>query len=268
MNLPTGYTYHPSCDYLGVGFSAGSTSTSPTGQGTYYIADGFLTRHTSQGMWQSYWLDVLSPDPDVPPHGGLRTVDIIAPGGTSGVLGSIAAIYGNDLQAAPGGVDSNGQYLGIGADGSGSEYAIWETSFEVAATTTFQFEYTWSPAGATEAGGAENELFGGALIGTLMGANFFVDTDTNYANGGIAFSEASVRRAYNGKGTQEWFTETGTFTLGPGIYFWGFSATTDTSAYITLDGISISPVPEPSASLLAISGAALSLTRRRRTTAA
>ncbi|HMS93539.1 MAG TPA: hypothetical protein PKD28_04075 [Candidatus Saccharibacteria bacterium] len=43
-----------------------------------------------------------------------------------------------------------------------------------------------------------------------------------------------------GQGNQLWFKETGTFTLAPGVYYWGFSATGDSAAsYITVEGISV-----------------------------
>lgn len=262
VHLPSGYAHYPSYDYSGAGFSAGSGPFSPAGQGTYYTADGFLTGFTVEGLWESSWLDALHPDPDSGPHGGLGTIDILTPGGISGAVGLNAAIYGNQLPAAPlftG--DTNGHYLGIGAEpGSGSEFALWETSFVLTETTTLQFGYSWTPAGATLANGTE--LLPLNTIG--MGAQFYVDNDTDYSNG-IVFSEDSLLRTYNGAGNQAWFTETGTFNLAPGTYYWGFTATGDGPAsYIGVEGISVVPVPEPSMTLFAITGAAMFAMRRHR----
>lgn len=259
------YAEHPSYDYSGAGFSAGSTEFSPPGQGTYYIADGFLSGYTTEGLWESSWLDVLHGTADVPPHGGLGTVDILAPGGIGGSsIGEDEAIMANGLVAAPlGSGDTNGQYLGIGGNGSspGSEYAVWATSFTVAATTTFQYGYSWTPAGATYADGTE--LFPAGFVG--MGGQFFIDTDTDYSNG-IVFSEDSILQNYMGAGNQLWFTQTGTFTLDPGTYYWGVASTGNGPAsYIGIEGISMAPVPEPASVLFAGFAGALAFIRRRRT---
>lgn len=265
VNFPTGYAHYPSYDYAGVGFSAGSGPFSPNmaTQGTYYIADNFLTGHTAHGLWTSDWLDATYPDEDHGVHGGAGTIDIIAPGGTPGSLGTDPAIYAHQLPAAPDGVDQNGQYLGIGADLNGSEYALWGTAFEVTATTVFDFGYTWSPAGATNGDGSEVQ--GGALVGAMMGANFFITTNQTYTPADIVFSAQSTQRAYAGAGNQLWYTESGTVTLEPGTYYWGMSAThgAGTPAYIVVDGIT-APIPEPSAGVIALTGVALAVARRRR----
>lgn len=267
VHLPNSgdYAFFPSLDYSGAGFSAGSGPFSPAGQGTFYIADGFLTGHTAEGLWQSSWLDALHPDPDVHPHGGLGTIDVIAPGGIAGAIGLNAAIFANGLPAAPvGSGDTNGQYLGIGAEptGIGSEYALWGTPIVLADTTTFDFSYYWSPAGATLSDGTEVLPLG--VVG--MGAQFFVlDGTMTYSPIDLAFAETSMLRSYMGQGNQDWFYESGTFTLDPGTYYWGFSADGDSSAsYITVEGITVSPVPEPSGTFLVGAGLALIAMRRRR----
>lgn len=259
-NLPTGFAHHPSYDYAGAGFSAGSGPFSPAGQGTYYTADGFLTGFTANGLWQSSWLDALHPDTDAPPHGGLGTVDILTSGGISGALGLDPAIYGRNMPAPPPTAgDTNNQYLGIGGDVGASEYAVWSTTLDVTAVTTFQYDYSWIAAGATAGDGSELLPLGAVN----MGAIFFLDNDTDYSNG-ILYSASSALDTYDGAGNQVWRTESGTVTLNPGSYYWGFRATSDGPSYIGVEGISIVPIPEPSGALLAIGSiAALGLRRRR-----
>lgn len=254
------YSHYPSHDFTGPGFSAGSGPFSAPGYGTYYIADGFRTGITTHGLWNSTWLDALFPAPDAPPHGGLGTVDIITPGGISGAIGLDEAIIANGLPAAPlTAGDTNGHYLGIGSEGRNSEYALWETAMTVVTPTTFQYSYSWVAAGATAANG--DELFPLDTMG--MGAVFFLDTDMDYSNG-IHLSRDSAPDTYKGAGLQEWQTVTGTITLEPGTYYWGFAAYGDGPAYIGVEGISIQPIPEPSGTLLAIGGVAGLMLRRRR----
>lgn len=264
VHLPSGYAYHPSYDFAGAGFSAGSGPFSAPGYGTYHIADGFLTGYTTAGTWQSAWLDVLHPDPDVPPHGGLGTIDIVAPGGIAGAVGLNEAIFGNGLPSAPvGSGDTNNQYLGIGGEpSSGSEYGLWATPIVLTDTTTFEFSYYWSPAGATLADGSEILPLG--VVG--MGAQFFVlDGTMNYSPLDLAFSENSLLKTYDGAGNQNWFAESGTFTLDPGTYYWGMAATGDSSAtYIAVEGMSVTPVPEPAGAFLVALGAVFFALRRRR----
>lgn len=245
----SGYAYYPSADYSGAGISHGF--------GVYYIADGFLTGSTHNGLWQSSWLDALPPAPDAPPHGGSGTVDVIAPGGTGSSVTGFTA--GNGLPAAS--PDTNSLYLGIYGEplnDNYSEYGLWDTALVVSATTTFQYSYQWAAAGGTLTDGTE------VMVGAGMGAQFFLDTDRDYSNGGIVFAESSGLEIYNGAGTQTWLTETGTFTLAPGSYYWGFSAEGNAAAtYITVDNISIAPVPEPSSALLlGLTGIMLVLRRR------
>lgn len=257
--ITSGYTYYPSYDNAGVGFSAGSgPGTLPRpARGDYYIADGFLGGATEYGLWQSWWLDAIWPAEDTGPHSGAGTPDIIAPGGIAGYSGTTPIFLANGLPAVPAGSsDSNGQYLGL----AGGEYAVWGTPITVSSTTTFQYSYIWSPAGATLMDGTE------FAVGAEMGAVFFVDTNTNLSDGGTVFTESSGMEAYEGAGLQDWITETGTFTLEPGTYYWGFTSEAGGPAgsYIGVEDISISPVPEPSGVLLAISGVALFASRRRR----
>lgn len=260
------YAHYPSYDNSGPGFSAGSGPFSPTNQGTFYIADGFLTGHTLAGLWESSWLDAIYPAPDMGYHGGYGTVDILTPGGISGAIGTTEVIYGNGLPAAPlGSLDTNGQYLGIGGEPNmnSSEYALWGTPIVISTPTTFRYEYYWSPAGATLPDGTEIL----PLNAVNMGAQFFIlNGTTDYTvPGAIEFAETSTLRPYEGMGNQQWFVESGVFTLDAGTYYWGFSNTGDSSAsYIAVEGITVTPVPEPSGVILILSGAALFAVRRRR----
>lgn len=195
----------------------------------------------------------------------MGTIDIIAPGGTSGYLGTMPVVYGYGLPAAPSdSLDTNGQYLGIGASPTegGSEYALWGTSFTVTEATTFQFKYYWAAAGGSLPDGTDIL----PTSGLGMGAEFFIlNGTTDYSAGAPEFAQSSTLYDYAGAGNQVWYTELGTFTLDPGEYYWGFSATGNgESSYIVVEGISITPVPEPSGALFAMLGAITFCMSRRR----
>lgn len=266
LTTPGSYAQYPSYDRAGVGFSVGSEPILGTpSHGNYYIADGFLSGYTSEGLWQSSWLDAIWPAPDNGPHGGQGTVDILAQGGIDGYVGTTPIRMANGLPTVPlDSLDTNGQYLGIGGSPSAgeSEYALWETSFTVSETTTFQYQYYWAAAGATLADGTEIV----PTTGYGMGAQFFIlNGTTDYSAGAPTFAASSPLQDYAGAGNQEWFLESGTFTLDPGEYYWGFSATgNNDNSYIAIEGISVSPVPEPSGAILTGLAGALLMMRRKR----
>ncbi|HMS93540.1 MAG TPA: hypothetical protein PKD28_04080 [Candidatus Saccharibacteria bacterium] len=123
----------------------------------------------------------------------MGTVDVIALGGTLGAIGINEAIIANGLPGVPvDSGDSNGQYLGIGAEPNSdtSEYALWGTPFVISETQTFKFSYYWSPAGATLVDGTE--ILPPGTIG--MAAQFFVlNGTTDYlATDAVAFAESSL----------------------------------------------------------------------------
>lgn len=249
-----------SLEQLGAGITnpAGSQDLeSPDG---YFIADGFIAGESYGGSFNQPGKGYTD--------GG--TIDIIATGGTMNYESGSPRYFGKGLSSRVG--DSNDLYLGmvsIDFNYNGDHYwtqetATYATSFQVTERGSYAISFDWSHIGIDNLG--QFASFVADPVGTQAGVIFYIDSDTDYANGGIVASTTTDLATYNGEGTQVWNTHNVTLTLDPGTYYWGVTPTVSQNQlnYVAVDGITITQVPEvASCAFLGLSSMALLFSRRR-----